>query len=93
MTIQPTGASSFERIEIFRLARQQAHHGAILEHAAGGAFAHQLGEVGAEQHVEDRVGLGIVDRLHHRAGIDLAERRRLLGDEFDVQAAPSSAFP
>ena len=32
-----------------------------------------------------RVGLGVVDRLRHRAGIDLAERRRLLGDEFDVR--------
>ena len=31
-----------------------------------------------------RVRLGVVDRLRHRAGVDLAERRRLLGDEFDV---------
>ena len=84
MTIQPTGASSFERIEIFRLARQQAHHGAILEDAARIALAHELGEVAAEQHVEDRVRLGVVDRLRHRAGVDLAERRRLLGDELDV---------
>ena len=74
-----------ERIEIFRLAGEQADDGAVLERAAGRALAHQLGEVRSEQDVEDGVGLGVVDCLHHGAGIDLAERRRLLGHELDVR--------
>src|SRR5436190_1665669 len=53
----------FERIEIFRLAREQARDEAVLEHAARVALAHELGEVGTEQHVEDRIGFGVVDRL------------------------------
>src|SRR5262249_24005741 len=34
-----------ERIEIFRLAREQADDDPVLERAAGRALAHQLGEV------------------------------------------------
>ena len=55
-----------------------------LNDAARVALAHELGEVGAELDVEDGVGLGIVDCLRDRAGVDLAERRRLFGDELDV---------
>ena len=73
-----------ERIEIFRLAREQAHDGAVLERAPRGALAHELGEVAAEQHVENGVGLGVVYRLHDGPGIDLAERRGLLGHELDI---------
>src|SRR5262249_59876195 len=50
-----------ERIELFRLARKQADADAVLERAASGALAHQLGEISSEQHVEDGVGFSIVD--------------------------------
>ena len=43
-----------------------------------------LARSGAEQHVEYRVRLSVVDRLRDRTGIDLAEWRRLLGDKLDV---------
>ena len=73
-----------ERIEIFRLAGEERNHGAILEQAAGIAFAHELDEVGAEGDVEDRFRIGLRERLHHRTCIDLAERRPLLVDPLDI---------
>ena len=76
---------ALERIEILRLAGQQAHHFAPLEQAAGIPFTHELREVGAEQHVEDRIRLGIGQRLYHAARIDLAQRCRLVGHEFHVR--------
>ena len=72
-----------ERIEIFGLAAQQIEHRAILEEAAQLSFAHEAREIGAEQRREDRVRLGVDQSLHDRAGLDLAERHRLL-DEFDA---------
>src|SRR3984893_13081451 len=53
-----------ERIEIFRLAREQAHYGAILEAAAGRAFTHEFRKISSEQHVEDGIRLGVIDRLY-----------------------------
>jgi branched-chain amino acid transport system substrate-binding protein len=47
----------------------------VLEQAARLAFAHELGEVGSEQGRENRVGLGVGQRLRHRAGFDFAQRR------------------
>ena len=73
-----------QRIEILGLAAQQVEHLDALEQAARVALAHEPREIGAEERGEDRVGLGVGQRLHHRAGVDLAERRRLLGDELDV---------
>src|SRR5262249_49159066 len=46
-----------ERIEIFRLAREQADDSAVLEGAAGRALTNELGEVTSKQHVENGVGL------------------------------------
>src|SRR3546814_3862552 len=40
-----------------RLARQDADHRSVVEQAARLPFAHELRQVAAEQHVEDRVGL------------------------------------
>src|SRR6516162_10997434 len=73
-----------EWIEIFRLAAQQIDHNAILKGTASATLAYEYGQVAAEQGAEDGIGLGIVDCLRHRAGIDLAERRRLLGDKLNV---------
>src|SRR5262249_816003 len=72
-----------ERIEIFRLTAQQIDHNAILKGAATATLAYKYGQVAAEQGTEDGIGLGIVDSLRHGAGIDLTERRRLIGDELD----------
>ncbi len=72
-------------IEIFRLAGEQADDIGALQRAARIGLAHELGEVGPEQHVEHRVRLGVGDRLGHRAGVDLAERGGLLLDELDVR--------
>src|SRR5436190_14384291 len=71
-------------IEIFRLAGQQVEYLDTLEGAALAALAHELREVGTEQRGENCVWLGIGQRLGHRAGVDLTERRRLLSDELDV---------
>ena len=75
-----------ERIEIFRLAGEQADDRAVLEQAARIALAHELDEVRPEGDVEDRVRLGLGDRLRDRAGVDLALRRPLLADPLDVGA-------
>ena len=80
------GRVALQRIEIFRFTRQEGDDGAILEQAAGRALAHQLHQIGAKGHVEDGLRLCGLDGLRHRAGIDLALRRPLLGDEFDVRA-------
>ena len=74
-----------ERIEIFGLAGQEAHHRFALEQAARVAFAHELHEVRAEFDIEDRLRIGRGQRLHHRAGIDLAERRPLFADPLDIR--------
>ena len=79
------GRFVLQRVEVLGLAGQHADHLAALEQAAGIALAHKLGQVGTEQHVEDRVGLGVCQGLHHAAGIQLAQRRCLLGDEFDIR--------
>ncbi len=73
-----------QRIEIFRFASEQVEHLDALEQPALLALAHELGEIGAEQRGEDRLGLGVGQRLGHRAGIDLAQGRRLLSHELDV---------
>ena len=77
---------ALQRIEIFRLTGEEAHDRAALERAARIALANQLHEIGAELDIEDRVGLGRVDRLEHGARVDLALRRPLLGDPLDVRA-------
>src|SRR5512139_3169124 len=62
----PTNRSLIlERIKIFGLAGEQAHYGAVLEDAASIAFAHELGEIAAEQHIEDRIGFRITNRLRN----------------------------
>ena len=71
-------------IEIFRLAGQEAHDEAILEHAARAALAHELGEIGAEQDVEDRVGLGIVDLRATAPASTLPSGGACSVNEFDV---------
>ena len=79
------GRLVLERIEVLGLAREQVEHDRVLEQAPRIALAHELGEVGAEQRGEDRVGLGVCERLRDRAGVDLAQRRRLLGDELHAR--------
>ena len=74
-----------ERIQIFRFAGQQAGHRPVAKQATGIALAHELGEIGGKEHVEDGVRLGVSERLHHAARIDLAQWRGLFGDEFDVR--------
>src|SRR3954468_10257724 len=73
-----------QRIEIFRLAGEEADDLAVLEQAAGVALANQLHEIGAEGDVEDRLGIGGSRRLYHRTRIDLALRRPLFVDPLDV---------
>ena len=75
-----------QRIEIFGLAGQEADHRAVLKRAARVALAHELHEVAAELDIEDRVGLGGVDRFENRASVDLALRRPLLRHPLDVGA-------
>ena len=79
------GCFVLERVQILRLASQQAGHRSIAKQATGIALAHKLGEIGGKKYVEDGVRLGISERLHHAAHIDLAQWRRLFGDEFDVR--------
>ena len=79
-----------QRIEVFGLAAEQVEHGAILEQSAQLAFADEAREVGTEQRRKDRVRLRIDERLHDGAGLDLAERHRLL-DEFEARAAAAPA--
>ena len=52
-----------------------------LEQPAGIALADELREVGAEEHVEDAVGLCLVERRDRGARLDLAEGRILLDDD------------
>ncbi|MNU98443.1 hypothetical protein D3C71_885510 [compost metagenome] len=73
-----------ERVHVFGLARQQADHFTALEQATRVAFAHKLGQVGTEQHVEDRIRLGVGQGLHHATRIDLAQRGRLLGHKLHI---------
>ncbi len=47
---------------------------AAAEEAAGGAVAHELGEVDGEQHVEDGVRPRVGERLHDRRRVDAPER-------------------
>ena len=79
------GRLVLQRIEIFRLAAQEIDHDAIFECAAGRALADEFGQIAGKQRAENRIRLGVIDGLRHRAGIDLAERGRLLGDEFHVR--------
>ena len=72
-----------QRIEVLGLAAEQVEHRAALEEAAQLPFAHEAGEVGAEQRREDGVGLRVEHRFDDGAGVDLAERHRLL-DELDA---------
>ena len=72
------GRLVLERVEVFGLARQQVEHHGVLEQAACVALAHEFLQVGPEQRGEDRVGLGVDERLHHCARVDLAQGRRLL---------------
>ena len=76
-----------QRIEVFRLAAQQVDDGTILEQPAQLPFADEAREVGSEQRRKNRVGLRVDQRLHHRAGVDLAERHRLF-DEFESARLP-----
>ena len=84
MTIQPSGVSSFSGSRYSGSPVRNDDHRAVLEQAAGVAFAHELHQVGAEGDVEDRFRIGGGNRLHHRAGVDLALRRPLLVDPLDV---------
>src|SRR3546814_15635757 len=52
-----------ERVEVLRLAGQQAQHGAVLEQLAQVALAHEAGEIAAEGDVVDAVGLQRLQRL------------------------------
>ena len=84
------GRVGLERVEIFGLAGQQADDEALaVEEAAVGALADELGEVGAEGDVVDRLGLGPGEGLDLGAGVDLEQRRPLLGDPGDVGAEPA----
>ena len=74
----------FQRVEVFRLAGQHADHFTALEQAACRAFADELGQIGTEQHVEDRIGFGVGQCLHHATSVELAKRRRLLGHELHI---------
>ncbi len=74
-----------QRIQVLGLTGQHAHHLTALEQTTGIAFTHELGQVGAKQHVENRVRLGVGQCLHDAASVELAQRRRLLGDKFDVR--------
>jgi hypothetical protein len=73
-----------QRIEVFRLAGEQVEDHRVSEQSARVPFAHELLQVGGEQRAEDGVGLRLGERLDHRAGVDLAEGRGLLGDELGV---------
>jgi hypothetical protein len=78
--------------QVLGLAREQADHALALEQAARIALADKLGEIGREQHVEDGVRLGISQRLHHAAGVHLAQRCGLLGDNSTSGCAAVSSF-
>ena len=76
-----------QRIEILGLAAEHAEHGAILEQPARRPFAHEFLQICAERDVEDRVGLGVGDRLGDAPGVDLVQRCGLLDDELDARLA------
>ena len=76
---------ALERVQVFRLPRQQTDDGHAVEYPARRAFTDELGEIGAEGHVEDGFRLGCRQRLHGRSGVDLALRRPLLADELDIR--------
>src|SRR5687768_3469212 len=78
------GGFVLERVEVLRLAGEQVDHRDVPEQTARISLAHELLQVGGEQRAEDGIGPRLGERLHHRAGLDLAERRRLLGDELDA---------
>src|SRR5499427_3839755 len=78
------GRLVLQGIEVLRLAAEEIQHLAALEQAARLALAHEAREVAGEERGEDRVGLRVGERLHHRSRVELAERRGLLGDELDV---------
>ena len=78
------GGLVFQGVHVFGLARQHADHLDALEEAARVAFAHELRQVRAKQHVEDGVGLGIGQRLHDAAGVHPAQWRGLLGHKLHV---------
>ncbi len=73
-----------QRFQVLGFAGQERHDGHVFKQAARVAFAHEAGQIGGEQHIEDGVGLGVGQCLHDRAGIHLAQRHGLFGDEFDV---------
>ena len=76
---------ALQRVQVLGLAREQADHALALEQAARIALADKLGEIGREQHVEDGVRPGISQRLHHAAGVHLAQRCGLLGDKLHIR--------
>ena len=78
------GGFVFERVQVLGLAGQQADHFAALEQATGIAFAHKFGQVGTKQDVEDGIGFGIGQGLNHATGIELAQRRGLLGHKLHI---------
>ena len=73
-----------QRVDVFRLASEQAHHFTAFEEAARVAFAYKAQQVGTEEHVENRVRLGVAQCLHNCTSIHAAQWSGLLGDEFDV---------
>ena len=86
MTIQSSGASSTSGQQVLRLAGEEGHHPAPLEKAPRRALPHEVGEVGAEGGVEDRIRVGRQQGLHRGAGVDPAEGRELLRHELRVRA-------
>src|SRR5262249_35006393 len=70
------GRLVLQGIEVLGLAAEQIDHLAALEQATRAALAHEAREVPGEERREDRVGLRIGERLHDRAGVELAERGR-----------------
>ena len=75
------GGFVLQRIEVLGFAGQQVEHHGVLEQAPGVALADELLQVRPEEGREDRIGFGVDQRLHHGAGVDLAQRRGLLADE------------
>ncbi len=75
-----------QRVEIFGLPGEGAHHCFALERAACIGFAHQADKIGAEFRIKDCVGLRGQERVDGRPRINLAESRPLLSHEYHVRA-------
>ena len=86
------GRFIFQHIEVLGLARQQGHYWRLGENAALVAFPHQFGQIGAEGHIEDGVGLALHGGLQRGAGIQLAQRRPLLTHKLHIRPSGLQQF-